>query len=72
MLVPKPIQRTSETDTRSNRQALGDLLEYIRDDDTVRIASMNRFGRYTRDLYNIVAEITYKGAAVEFIMRPSP
>src|SRR5699024_3498271 len=53
--------------SRAKRQALADLLEYIRDDDTVRIASMDRLGRDTRDLYNIVAEITDKGAAVEFV-----
>lgn len=54
-------------ESRAKRKALADLLEYIRDDDTVRIASMDRLGRDTRDLYNIVAEITDKGAAVEFV-----
>src|SRR5699024_11899404 len=53
--------------SRAKRQALAELLDYIRDDDTVRIASMDRLGRDTRDLYNIVAEITDKGAAVEFV-----
>lgn len=53
--------------SRAKRQALAELLGYIRDDDTVRIASMDRLGRDTRDLYNIVAEIIDKGAAVEFI-----
>ena len=53
--------------SRAKRQALADLLDYIREDDTVRIASMDRLGRDTRDLYNIVAEITDKGAAVEFV-----
>ena len=54
--------------SRAKRQALADLLEYIRDEDTVWIASMDRLGRDTRDLYNIVAEITDKGAAVEFVI----
>jgi DNA invertase Pin-like site-specific DNA recombinase len=53
--------------SRAKRQALADLIGYIRDGDTVRIASMDRLGRDTRDLYNIVAEITDKGAAVQFI-----
>lgn len=53
--------------SRAKRQALAELLGYIRDDDTVRIASMDRLGRDTRDLYNIVAEIIDKGAAVEFV-----
>ena len=53
--------------SRAKRKALAELIEYIRDGDTVRIASMDRLGRDTRDLYNIVAEITDKGAAVQFI-----
>ena len=53
--------------SRAKRQALADLLDYIRDNDIVRIASMDRLGRDTRDLYNIVADITDKGAAVEFL-----
>jgi len=46
---------------------LAELLKYIRDDDTVRITSLDRLGRDTRDLDSIVAEITDKGAAVEFV-----
>lgn len=53
--------------SRAKRYALTDLLEYIRDGDTVRVASMDRLGRDTRDLYNLVAEMTDKGAAVEFV-----
>src|SRR5699024_2714113 len=53
--------------SRAKCQALAELLEYVRDDDTVRITSMDRFGRDTRDFYNLVAEITDKGAVVEFV-----
>lgn len=53
--------------SRARRQGLVDLIGYIRNDDTVRITSMDRLGRDTRDLYNIVAEITNKGAAVKFV-----
>src|SRR5699024_2331084 len=53
--------------SRAKRQALTELLDYIRDGDTVRVASMDRLGRDTRDLYNLVAEMTDKGAAVEFV-----
>jgi len=53
--------------SRAKRQALIELLDYIRDGDTVRVASMDRLGRDTRDLYNLVAEMTDKGAAVEFV-----
>src|SRR5699024_1345800 len=48
-------------------QALIELLDYIRDGDTVRVASMDRLGRDTRDLYNLVAEMTDKGTAVEVV-----
>ncbi len=53
--------------SRAQRPALAELLDYMRDGDTVRVVSMDRLGRDTRDLYNLVAEITDKGAAVEFI-----
>lgn len=55
------------SDSFISTEVVVEMLEYIRDDDTVRIASMDRLGRDTRDLYNIVAEITDKGAAVEFV-----
>jgi DNA invertase Pin-like site-specific DNA recombinase len=53
--------------SRAHRKELADLLGYIRDGDTVRIASMDRLGRDTRDLYDLVSEITEKGAAVQFV-----
>src|SRR5690625_3431465 len=53
--------------SRAKRYALTELMDYIRDGDTVRVASMDRLGRDTRDLYNLVAEMTDKGAAVEFV-----
>ena len=53
--------------SRAKRQALIELLDYIRDGDIVRVASMDRLGRDTRDLYNLVAEMTDKGVAVEFV-----
>lgn len=53
--------------SRAKRHALTELLGYIRDGDTVRVASMDRLGRDTRDLYNLVAEMTGQGAAVEFV-----
>ena len=53
--------------SRAKRDGLAELIGYIRDGDTVRVASMDRLGRDTRDLYNLVAEITDKGAVVEFV-----
>lgn len=54
-------------ESRAKRKALAELIGYIRDGDTVRISSMDRLGRDTRDLYNLVDEVTGKGAAVEFV-----
>lgn len=53
--------------SRARRKALAEMIDYIRDGDIVRIVSMDRLGRDTRDLYNLVAEITDKGVAVEFV-----
>lgn len=53
--------------SRAKRAGLAELMRYVRDGDTVRVASMDRLGRDTRDLYNLVAELTDKGAAVDFV-----
>ncbi|GAA1677482.1 transposase [Citricoccus zhacaiensis] len=53
--------------SRAKRTGLAKLLDYIRDGDTVRVASMDRLGRSTRDLFDLVDEIAAKGAAVEFV-----
>lgn len=53
--------------SRAKRAGLAELMRYVREGDTVRVASMDRLGRDTRDLYNLVAELTDKGAAVEFV-----
>jgi DNA invertase Pin-like site-specific DNA recombinase len=53
--------------SRAKRTGLAKLMDYIRDGDTVRVASMDRLGRSTRDLFDLVDEIVAKGAAVEFI-----
>lgn len=53
--------------SRAKRNGLAELIAYVRDGDTVRVASMDRLGRDTRDLYNLVEEITQKGATVEFV-----
>src|SRR5699024_1647562 len=53
--------------SRAKRTGLADLSKYVRAGDTVRIASMDRLGRDARDLYNVVAELTDKGAVVQFV-----
>lgn len=51
----------------SGRDGLRELIDYVRDGDTVKVASMDRLGRNARDLHGLVEEITIKGATVEFI-----
>ncbi|MGO1536889.1 MAG: recombinase family protein [Yaniella sp.] len=49
--------------SRAERKALAEMIGYLRDDDTVRVASMGRLGRDIRDLYNLVAEIYRQGCS---------
>lgn len=53
--------------SRAKQHGLAELMRYVREGDTVRVASMDRLGRDARDLYNLVAELKDQGAAVEFI-----
>lgn len=53
--------------SRTDRHGLNDCLRYIRDGDTVRVASMDRLARSLADLQQIVDEILTKGASVHFI-----
>ena len=53
--------------SRADRLALHDCIQYIRDGDTVRVASMDRLARSLGDLRDIVDEITAKGASIKFI-----
>lgn len=53
--------------SRAKRKGLADLVAYVREGDTVRVASLDRLGRDTRDLHALVDELTAKGCAVEFV-----
>ena len=53
--------------SRAARVGLAECLRYIRDGDTVRVASMDRLARSLVDLQQIVDEILQKGAAVHFV-----
>ncbi|MDQ4490719.1 recombinase family protein [Sinomonas sp. ASV486] len=53
--------------SRDGRTALQEMLGYIRADDLVRVASMDRLARSLIDLKAIVGEIVAKGAAVQFV-----
>lgn len=53
--------------SRTARVGLAECLRYIRDGDTVRVASMDRLARSLVDLQQIVDEILQKGASVHFV-----
>src|SRR5260370_19435905 len=51
----------------TNRPNLQEMLEYIRDGDTVLVHSLDRLVRNLVDLHNIVKTITDKKASVTFV-----
>lgn len=59
------IDRQSGKDT--SRPELQKLLEFVREGDTVIVESISRFARNTRDLLDLVEQLTVKG--VEFISK---
>ena len=59
------IDRMSGKDT--NRPELQKMMEYVRRGDTVIVESLSRFARNTRDLLELVEQLTAKG--VEFASR---
>lgn len=50
-----------------SRPQLAALLEFVRDDDTVIVHSMDRLARNLDDLRRIVRRLTGKGVRVEFV-----
>ena len=57
--------RASGKDT--DRPALTELIEWVRDGDTVVVHSMDRLARNLQDLRSIIADINAKGAKVKFM-----
>lgn len=51
----------------AERPKLTEMLEWVRDGDTVRVASLDRFARNLDDLRRLVGELTAEGVRVEFI-----
>ena len=49
----------------TDRPELLKMMEYVRDGDTVIVESISRFARNTRDLLNLVEQLTAKG--VDFV-----
>ena len=52
------------TGTKRNRPQLNQLLETVRQGDTVVIESLSRLGRSTKDLLNLMGEFKSKGVKV--------
>lgn len=54
----------------ADREKLKTLMAFAQDGDTIRVKSIDRLARDTRDLLRIVDELTDKGVALEFIDSP--
>lgn len=51
----------------TERPALAQMLAYVREGDTVRVASLDRLARNLDDLRRLVTDLTAKGVRVEFV-----
>lgn len=54
-----------------NRPQLQALLDFIREDDEIVVISMDRLGRNSRDISNIIEQIKQKGATINILDLPS-
>ena len=55
----------------TNRPQLQALLDFIREDDEVVVISMDRLGRNSRDISNIIEQIKQKDATINILDLPS-
>lgn len=53
--------------SRSGRDELSTVLDFLREGDTLVVHKLDRLGRSTRDVLNLVHEIEAKGAAFEVL-----
>lgn len=56
--------------SRDGRTELANILDFIRADDTLVVTKLDRLGRSTRDVLNIVHELEEKGAHLR-VLEPS-
>lgn len=63
----KIFQDTGSGQSPESRKGLHNLMKYVRDGDVVLVQSMDRLGRDTLDLYQILDELTRKGATVKLL-----
>lgn len=55
----------------ANRPQLQAMFDFIREDDEVVVISMDRLGRNSRDISNIIEQIKQKGATINILDLPS-
>ncbi len=55
----------------ANRLQLQTMLDFIREDDEVVVISMDRLGRNSRDISNIIEQIKQKGTTINILDLPS-
>lgn len=67
----KQIFREKKSGKNTNRPELKKMLNYIHDDDEVIVLSLDRLGRNSQDLTNIIEEIRQKGAVLNVLDLPS-
>jgi DNA invertase Pin-like site-specific DNA recombinase len=53
--------------TRDGRDELASILEFIRADDVLVVTKLDRLGRNTRDVLNLVHELEQKGASLRVL-----
>jgi DNA invertase Pin-like site-specific DNA recombinase len=57
--------------TIENREKLLDLLDYLRERDTLVVTSLDRLGRNSRDVKDLLQQVRSKGANIEILDLPS-
>lgn len=60
------VEQASGKDQK-NRPELGNLIDFVREGDTVLVHSMDRLARNLDDLKQIIGRLTSKGVRVEFV-----
>ena len=65
--VDKTYREYQSAATASERPQLREALDYVREGDTLVVASIDRLARSLRDMLEIMEELEQKGVTVEFI-----
>ena len=65
--VDKTFREVQSAATASDRPILKAALEYVREGDTLAVASIDRLARSLRDMLEIMEELERKGVTVEFV-----